>query len=307
MADISRHKHSTRQSGLTAWWKVIAGDVSRFVGALVALPGYWLGQTGGWFKFVHQRQTDNRFTVFPTLPTLLAWLAALAACIFGLFWFADPAFQAMLQHRDALTLKIFNHVTRVGESGWILYASGIVLLVISLFPASKLDRRPRLKLHDVLLIAYFLFTSVAFSGLLANLFKGIFGRARPLFTPDGITWFSKPFGGHYEFASFPSGHSTTAGALMMGLILLVPRFSGFFLFAAVVIGLSRPVLEAHFPSDVFAGLALGAGFTYLYARSFARKRLLFAFGRDGLIRVNLKVTGRKRRDRESQAYDDTGI
>ncbi|MEC9342964.1 MAG: phosphatase PAP2 family protein, partial [Pseudomonadota bacterium] len=59
----------------------------------------------------------------------------------------------------------------------------------------------------------------------------------------------------------------------------------FILLLGVWIAVSRPVLGVHFPSDILAGFCLGGVFSWLYARAFARKRLLFGFNRDGGLRV----------------------
>ena len=55
-------------------------------------------------------------------------------------------------------------------------------------------------------------------------------------------------------------------------------------------------MGAHFPSDVVAGFTLGVVFTWLYARSFARKRLLFEFSSSG--RLRLRDLGAKRARRK---------
>ncbi|MGI9400523.1 MAG: phosphatase PAP2 family protein, partial [Rhizobiaceae bacterium] len=92
-----------------------------------------------------------------------------------------------------------------------------------------------------------------------------------------------PFTRGYEFASFPSGHATTAGAAAIALALLFPRLRSLFVVAGIWVAISRPALGVHFPSDVLAGFCFGAAFTYCYARSFARKRLLFAFTKNGQV------------------------
>jgi len=75
----------------------------------------------------------------------------------------------------------------------------------------------------------------------------------------------------------------------------VAQVSALFVVAGVWVALSRPALGVHFPSDVFAGFCLGAGFTWFYARSFARKRLLFGFDEKGgiLPRYLLRAVAKK--------------
>ena len=70
---------------------------------------------------------------------------------------------------------------------------------------------------------------------------------------------------------------------------MAPRYRLFFAILGMWIAISRPVLGVHFPSDIVAGLTLGSGFTYVYARSFARKRLLFSFTADGALQVEPRL------------------
>ncbi len=69
----------------------------------------------------------------------------------------------------------------------------------------------------------------------------------------------------------------------MALALLFPRFQYVFLALGVFAALTRNFVGAHFPSDVWPGFVFGAVFSWLYARSFARKRLLFHFEPDGSL------------------------
>jgi membrane-associated phospholipid phosphatase len=56
--------------------------------------------------------------------------------------------------------------------------------------------------------------------------------------------------------SFPSGHTTTAFGLALGLSLLYPRGRWLFLAIAMLAGYQRIDSESHFLSDVLAGAAL---------------------------------------------------
>lgn len=90
--------------------------------------------------------------------------------------------------------------------------------------------------------------------------KTLFDRPRPDLVPHGS---------HVYTRSFPSGHSMmaatvylTLGAVMAELVAL-RRLKAFFLVLAVLItalvGVSRVYLGVHWPTDVLAGWALGAG------------------------------------------------
>ena len=113
--------------------------------------------------------------------------------------------------------------------------------------------------------ARFFFISVAATGLAVLPLKLLFGKARPklLFREElyGFQWFSTP--NAYTLQSFPSGHTTTAFAVATALALLFPRFALLFYAGALLVGLSRIGVLAHYPSDVAAGAVLGTVLTLL--------------------------------------------
>jgi undecaprenyl-diphosphatase len=59
--------------------------------------------------------------------------------------------------------------------------------------------------------------------------------------------------------SFPSDHAVMAGAVAAGLLLVHRRLGLVAALAAVLMAATRVYVGAHFPSDVVAGLVLGAG------------------------------------------------
>lgn len=102
--------------------------------------------------------------------------------------------------------------------------------------------------------------TVAAAGVLDQVLKNVSCRARPSAPGAGTFFASFPcFPAPYAYASFPSGHATTAFAAAVVLALWYPRGAGVFVGSAVLVGLSRVMLGAHFPSDVLAGALLGSG------------------------------------------------
>ena len=103
----------------------------------------------------------------------------------------------------------------------------------------------------------FIFAAVAASGLVADVLKVIVGRTRPklLFAAGSydFTW----FGFRADHWSFPSGHATTAAALMAALWCLWPRPIWLYVAAAALVAASRVITGQHFLSDVIAGAAIG--------------------------------------------------
>ena len=113
--------------------------------------------------------------------------------------------------------------------------------------------------------AILLLVIVASERLLIEAMKNLFDRARP-----------DPLG--HEVAvhnlAFPSGHSANsmAGWLAIALLATSPRLRlpavALALAIAFVTGLSRLVLQVHWPTDVVGGWAFGAAWTLLLVRLF---------------------------------------
>jgi membrane-associated phospholipid phosphatase len=93
---------------------------------------------------------------------------------------------------------------------------------------------------------------------IAQLIGNAVDRARPYTTmPASHVLISKTS----DF-SFPSDHSTAAGAVAVGLLLAGLRYRSLLVgwltaACAVLLALSRVYVGAHYPGDVVAGLALG--------------------------------------------------
>jgi membrane-associated phospholipid phosphatase len=134
-------------------------------------------------------------------------------------------------------------------------------------------------MRAALWVPLFLFAAVAVSGLAADLVKVAAGRTRPkllfLMGLDHFAW----FGFQADYWSFPSGHATTAAALMLGLWYLWPRWAPLYAAVAILIAAARVIICAHYLSDAVAGLAIGAAATWIIAGLFARQGCAFAAGR----------------------------
>jgi undecaprenyl-diphosphatase len=76
-------------------------------------------------------------------------------------------------------------------------------------------------------------------------------------------------------AAFPSGHAATSFAAAVVLSLALPTLAPAFLVLAAAVSFSRLYVGVHFPLDVLAGAALGAGVAtalLLLARALRRSR-----------------------------------
>ena len=83
--------------------------------------------------------------------------------------------------------------------------------------------------------------------------KRRFRRARPCDAAPHPHFHVRP----PDAFSFPSGHTMNAFAIATALALFFPFLAPALALLAVAIGASRVVLGLHFPSDVWAGAALG--------------------------------------------------
>jgi membrane-associated phospholipid phosphatase len=114
------------------------------------------------------------------------------------------------------------------------------------------------------------FTAIALPGLLADIAKPVFGRARPelLFQAQifGFTW----SGAHADHWSFPSGHAVTITALATALYALYPPLWPAYLLVALLVAVSRVIIDAHYLSDVIAGAYIG--FVFAWALAVAAKQ-----------------------------------
>ena len=105
--------------------------------------------------------------------------------------------------------------------------------------------------------AIYVGTSVAGTFVVTYGMKYLFDRERPYDRyPDRVHAYS-----HESSPSFPSGHTATAFALATSLSLKYPKWYVIAPSAlwACSVGVSRMNEGVHYPSDVLAGAAIGAG------------------------------------------------
>jgi undecaprenyl-diphosphatase len=104
------------------------------------------------------------------------------------------------------------------------------------------------------------------ASLVAHLLKQLFDRERPSVADPDLASLV-PIPGN---PSFPSGHSATAFAAATAVAILCPRMRPWALAIAAAVALSRVYLRVHFPLDVLAGAAIGAGVGALCALAVLR-------------------------------------
>jgi undecaprenyl-diphosphatase len=185
------------------------------------------------------------------------WLAAGALAALAALWLAMLLLGAGDGDREVLM------ALHAGDEPWLaLAAMGFTylgnwptLVVVTILGAGWLAYRRKRRAALVLLIA-------SFSGrLLVIVEKAYFARLRP----EEHMRLAEV---HYQ--SFPSGHSANSMIVYLGLALLAfddPQHRRWAVAGALLlsflIGVSRPMLGVHWPSDVVAGWSFGLFWTLL--------------------------------------------
>ncbi len=184
---------------------------------------------------------------------LLLILAGVLAIL--LAFTVDQPIARALAGLDPGVIRVGRFVTWFGQGGVALYPTGILVLIGLILRALRPDLRGRLDGPIRVLAAIFI--AVAAAGLADDALKFVFGRARPYVWLAGDDSGFGFFRYGAKFASFPSGHTTTSFAAALALSAIFPRGRPIFLTAALLIAISRMVLESHYLSDVIAGALLG--------------------------------------------------
>lgn len=236
--------------------------------ALLAMPA----------RAPRRRATGAR--LLPAARLALGLLAA-AALIGGAMLVLDGWALGQQKRMPIWVINLFNEITDYGRSGWFLWPSGILIIVLAVLAATT-QRLARLTVVSLIVRLEFIFVAIALPGLVVTVVKRLIGRVRPsIVGPFAYV----PFSWRPDYASMPSGHATTAFAVAVALGALWPRARPLLWLYAIVIAASRVIIAAHYPSDVIAGACVG-GFAALIVRNyFAARRLGFAAAPDGSVRA----------------------
>lgn len=176
----------------------------------------------------------------------------------------------------------FDDITDYGKSGWFLWPLGLLFIALAALPSALTPFSQRV-LAAIMVRVGFLFTAIAVPGLFVTIVKRMIGRARPMVGGSLDPYLFSPFAWHPAYAGLPSGHATTAFAVLVAFGTLWPRARTVLLIYALLIAVSRVMVNAHYPSDVFAGALVGIAGAVLVRRYFAQRRLGFAIESDGTI------------------------
>jgi len=194
--------------------------------------------------------------------TLTRWQIAcfealLYSAVVGSAWF-DLWLSRFMVQTDSVAFDFLRVFEDLGDSKWFLVTTSCWMLGCLVLVRLAEDPRRIALLRWLIRAQAWLIAAVAVSGILANIFKWIFGRARPEFLADGRAADWTLFNSDWSFQSYPSGHTTTLFAAAFVLATLFPSWRWVFWSLAVIGGLGRVAYGAHYLSDVVAGAVLGA-------------------------------------------------
>ncbi len=190
------------------------------------------------------------------------WISLVAVIAFVIYGYLrlDPVVAIYFYQTKPLE-SFFEIITRLGESKWYLFAFGGMFLLFRYF----------FRLKGISNRFLYLFLSVAISGLIVDILKFIFGRARPKMLFEEHIYGIKLFGFESLFFSFPSGHSATVFAIAIGMLTLNRVYGAILIAGALLITFSRIAITAHYLGDVVMGAYIGI-VTALYLKNMMDKK-----------------------------------
>jgi membrane-associated phospholipid phosphatase len=219
---------------------------------------------------------------WPGSAQLVTGTVVVAAVLFIIMFVIDAWSVAQARKLPGNLIVAAQRFTDLGKSGYFLWPTGLVFLALVALNSQVLPRFSRGVIAAFAVRLGFVFAAIALPSLFANIVKNMIGRARPFVAGNDI-WAYEPFTWHARYASFPSGHATTAFAALVAIGAIFPQARALMWIYAVLMAFSRVIVTAHHPSDVIAGAIFGAVGAYLVRNWFAARRLGFAVGTDGLV------------------------
>jgi len=213
------------------------------------------------------------------------WWLAVLGCIaaLGAAALLDAPLSAWALGWPVPVQSFMSLVTNLGLSDWILIPSAVLFLITAALAFAVRWRLMRTVLWQFAGLYGFFFLGVGLPGLIAALLKRVIGRARPVHLLDSGLFYFRPSWVDWTYQGFPSGHATTIFAMAMVTAFVWPRLFYPALAVAILVGISRVAVSAHFPSDVVGGAILGVLGAYAVRWFFAGRGWLFVIDRDGRI------------------------
>jgi membrane-associated phospholipid phosphatase len=263
---------------VTGGLKPVAAD-----GAAARL--HWMRANAVQFLALFRRPPRSMVTPAWRTPARVAvYTLAAIAVIAETMVFADAAVIRLVLRLPEGVVMAFNWMTDFGKSVRFLVPIAVMLAAIATLASPALTSVSQRVLAAVAVRLGFLFAAIALPGLVFTIVKRLIGRARPLVGGSLDPFLHHTLGWSVEYASLPSGHATDAAAVATAIGALWPQTRPLMWTYAALIALSRVVLTAHYPSDVIAGVIVGAAGALLVRDWFAARGLAFTLAPDGAVR-----------------------
>jgi membrane-associated phospholipid phosphatase len=202
--------------------------------------------------------------------------------IIALMYLLDATEIGWMPKRGTAGLWPVRILTDFGKSEYVLWLLAGFLLLVAL-ASPRLKGISRLVAVGLGTRLQFIFFAVLLPVLAGEMIKWIVGRGRPFVGGEANAFNFMHFAGTEAYASFPSGHATTAAALAFAVSAVWPQTRLVMIAYAILIMLSRLVLLAHHPSDVVAGALVGVIGAMFVRYWFAARRLGFSIRPGGAI------------------------
>jgi undecaprenyl-diphosphatase len=235
---------------------------------------------GAWLSLPGRPRRVSAARLLPPTRRLLIGVAVMVICVAAAMWLLDGRGLAYARTLSPVVIDTFNEITDFGRSTWFLVPIAVLILLAAVVASSPAGHLANLVVTSLVVRLEFLFLAIAVPGLTVTIVKRLIGRVRP---SDMGPFSYVPWSWRPEYASLPSGHGTTAFAAAIAVGALWPKARipiwGF----AVLIAVSRVVVQAHFASDVIAAAFVGGFGAILVRNWFAARRLAFAIGPAGEV------------------------
>lgn len=180
--------------------------------------------------------------------------------------------------------EFFFVITDIGLAEWILVPSLILFLITApLAYAMRSKPKPHRALAQMAQLYAFIFLGVGIPSLAANIIKRIVGRGRPEVYDSAGSFSFDHFINDWTYQSFVSGHSATIFASAFVISFLAPRWFWPAIIVAILVGISRVIVGAHYPTDVIGGAIVGTIGAYAVRNLFAARRVIFEYRPGGTV------------------------
>jgi membrane-associated phospholipid phosphatase len=186
---------------------------------------------------------------------MLLW-AGLVSLLIGFYCFAIDRRATHLFH-DRIPVRWFRRIRLTTDyakgARWLFGA--ISILAAAVVGQAVLGARPLL--HGISRGALAFLASLAVASAILHSIKLVFGRRRPRDELEHELYGFRFL--HYDpqHDSFPSGHAMTIFCVAVVLSGAIPVLAPLWFVVALYLALTRAVLNSHFLSDVFIGIAVG--------------------------------------------------